>query len=115
MPQLYDIIGDSIFLYPAPAAGDVVTAAGLKLHFDRDVTEFPVTASSEVPGFATQFHRILSYSAALDFEEDSVKRTYLVQRKDALEQGIRTFYGKRHRQYRTRIKPKSLRHRRQYE
>ena len=99
----------------APSTGYVVSAAGLKLHFDRGVTEFPVTASTEVPGFATQFHRILSYSAALDFEEDPNKRANLVRRKDALEQGLKAFYGNRHREYRTRIKPKSFRYKRQYE
>ena len=115
MPRYYDLIGDSVFLYPAPSTANVVTAAGLKLHFDRNITEFSVTASTEVPGFATQFHRLLSYGAALDFEGDVNKRTILVQRKDALEQGLKAFYGKRHREYRTRIRPKSMKYRGQYE
>jgi len=119
MPQYYDMVGDSIFLYPAPSAGDVVSAKGLKIHYNRDITEFsasPVSAfATTVPGFATQFHRILSYSAALDFEEDASKRANLVRRKDALEKGLKSFYGKRHRVYRTRIKPKSYRYQRIYE
>ena len=119
LPQYYDMVGRSIFLYPAPSTSDVVSAKGLKLHFDRDVTEFSASPASALPitspGFATQFHRILSYSVALDFEEDAGKRANLVRRKDSLEQGLKSFYGKRHNSYRTRIKPKAYRYKRIYE
>lgn len=119
MPQYYDMIGSSIFLYPAPSLSNVLTAEGLKLHFNRDVTEFSAAPVSSLaltsPGFATQFHRILSYSVALDFEEDAGKRSLYLKRKDELEKGLKSFYGKRHNLYKTRIKPRAYRYRRQYE
>lgn len=115
LPRYYDLIGRSVFLYPAPASGSVTVSAGLKIHFDRDVTEFATSATTTVPGFATQFHRILSVATALDFERDPSQRAFLVQLKDRLDKGLKQFYGKRHREYRTRIKPSSFRNRRQYE
>lgn len=111
MPLVYDLIGRSIFLYPTPSSASVTTAAGLKVYFARDITEFASTASTASPGFATAFHRILSLSACICFEKEPQQRALFVNMKGKLENGLASFYGHRHREYRTRIKPRSLRSR----
>jgi len=115
MPVYFDVIGRSVMLYPAPASGSVTLSAGLQLYFDRDVTEFPVTGSTEVPGFATPFHRILSYATAIDFVRDDNEKQYLVNEKEKLTEGMKRFYGKRNVEYKSRIKPAGKKRWRQYE
>jgi len=109
LPIYYDLMGRSVFLYPAPSSASVTTAAGLKLYFGRNVTEFAPTATTATPGFATAFHRILSVSAALDFEQNTQRMAHLERMKDSLVRGLIKFYSKRHKEYRTRIKPRNIR------
>jgi len=66
-PRYYDLIGRSIFLFPKPAAADVTTSAGLKLYFDRDIEVLESTDTTTEPGFAANFHRILSLGACRDY------------------------------------------------
>jgi len=63
-PMEYDKIGNSIFLYPKPSYSQ---AASLKVYYQRNVTHFVSTDTTKVPGFAENFHRILSYGASLDY------------------------------------------------
>lgn len=72
MPVWYDILGNSLFLYPAPAAGSVTTALGLKIYFTREMTTFSVPSSYTVedttqPGFDEDFHDIICYGIAQDW------------------------------------------------
>jgi len=60
----YDKIGNSIFLYPKPSYSQ---PASLKIFYQRNVTHFAADDTTDVPGFAENFHRILSYGAALDY------------------------------------------------
>jgi hypothetical protein len=95
LPIYYDIVGRSIMLYPSPSSAYTTLASGLAVYVDRNVTEFPTTATTTEPGFATPFHRILSYAAALDFVHDPNQRQFLQRQKDKLEQGLSRFYSKR--------------------
>src|SRR3990167_6606285 len=45
LPTQYDPIGNSLFLYPAPAAGSVTTSGGLKVYYSREMDEFTTPAS----------------------------------------------------------------------
>ncbi len=67
-PLYYDLHGNSIILYPAPDNGVSVTlAGGLKVYAKRTAqlfTSAEVSAGTKVPGFASQFHHIISYLAA---------------------------------------------------
>jgi len=114
IPTHYDLQGRSIFLYPTPVAGAVTMASGLKVYFDRAVTEFTSASTTAVPGFATAFHRILSVSTSLDFEEDNQKRNLLIQMKDRLEKGLINFYSHRGAELKKRIKPRAKKYWRQY-
>ena len=70
MPQYYAVRGNSIFLYPAPAAGSVTLAAGLKVYSQRGASTFTaaeVVTGTKTPGFASPYHVILAYKAALPY------------------------------------------------
>ena len=105
LPLYYDIIGRSIMLYPAPSSAYVTLTNGLQVYVNRDVTEFPTSATTTEPGFATSFHRILSYGAALDFVQDEAMRKHLLIQKDRLEKGMVKFYSHRPVEGPTQIKP----------
>lgn len=115
MPLYYDMIGRSIMLYPAPHSAYVTTTSGLGIYISRDVTEFPVSAGSGyTPGYATPFHRILSYATSLDFTQDANQRQFLAAQKQRLEEGMVNFYSKRDVEYKTQIKPAGKKRWRQY-
>jgi len=70
MPVYYDKRGSSIFLYPAPAAGSVTTAKGLKIFFQRPpalYTSAEVTTGTKVPGFNSLYHDLIPYWVAYDY------------------------------------------------
>lgn len=70
VPQYYDKMANSIFLYPKPSyqfLADGVTPALLKVYFQRNVSYFVPTDTTKVPGFSSMFHRILSMEASLDY------------------------------------------------
>lgn len=107
LPLYYDLFGNSILLYPKPSSAYVTMSSGMGVYVSRNVTEFPVTATTTVPGFAIPFHRILSYSAALDFLTDNNQRQLIDNMKSRLEQGLINFYAKRGGEQTTGIKPRS--------
>ena len=112
-PVYYDMVGNSVFLYPTPASGYVTLVSGLKVYFDRDVVE--LTAVSATPGFAKPFHRVLSYSAALDYTKDSEERNFFLLQKSRIEETMKNFYAKRNVDLNTNIKPKDKKLWRQYQ
>jgi len=63
-PQYYRPIGDIVKLYPKP---NYSGANYLKVFYDRKMTAFAADDTTDVPGFASIFHRILSIGAALDY------------------------------------------------
>ena len=86
-------------LYPTPvsgAAGATLTS-GMKIYFDRQPALFSAVSASyaKEPGFARPFHRILSYSAAIDFTKDNVlMQRWALQRKQLMD-GLIRFYSHR--------------------
>jgi len=101
LPDEYDKQGSSIFLYPSPDNGVKVTlTAGLKVYFQRTASIFTaaqVTTGTKVPGFASPFHIILCYMAALpycmSFKKD---RVALYEKKIMdLEKDLIKFYSLR--------------------
>ncbi len=113
LPLYYDLIGRSVFLYPKPSSAYATTTNGLKVYFDRDVTEF-TSGSTTTPGFAPQFHRLLSIGAALDFEKDPSQVNLLLSMKDRMEKGLIKFYGQRMVERRGSIQPKGKKFWRKY-
>lgn len=108
LPIYYDMVGNSIFLYPAPATSHVTTTSGLKLYFTREIEEFVITDTNVEVGFLGDFDRIVSYGMALDF----ATITGLTERATQFEKQIadmrasmQSFYGMRHRELKPRIRP----------
>ena len=101
LPLYYDKDGGSLLLYPAPDDGTQVTlSSGLKVHFRRtaDVyTSAEVTTGTKVPGFASPFHMILCYHAAIPYCMSYKKdRVALYEKKlQELTEDCLKFYAKR--------------------
>lgn len=114
IPVYYDLIGRSLMLYPKPHSGYCTTTSGLAIYVDRNVTEFVTTATTTTPGFATAFHRILSYAAAIDFSDNSPDRQFLIQQKSRLENGLIRFYSKQAEERQPTLRPSGRRGWRKY-
>ena len=105
-PEYYDKNGSSINLYPAPDAGISVTlAAGLKVYFQRTADVFTsaqVTTGTKVPGFASPYHQILCYMAALPYCMTYKKdRVALYERKVAeIRKAMMGHYSRREKDIR---------------
>lgn len=67
MPQYYDKIGRSIFLYPKPLGTAVTSTAGLKVRFQRPPSYFVYTDTTKVPGFNSLYHRLVALIASRDY------------------------------------------------
>lgn len=114
LPMYYDLVGRSIMLYPTPTSASVTLVSGLGVYMERDITDLPVTGVTAVPGFAPNFHRILSLGASIDFIQDPQQLRSLQFQKDRLEKGMVRFYSKRAVEARTAIKPATKKRWRQY-
>ena len=104
-PLYYDLIGDSIFLYPPPASGDVTLVAGLKIFFSRTPTLFTSASTTGVPGFASPFHKILPLTAAIDFEQDNARVAKWIRQRDELIKGLKAFYSSRNVERKPKLRP----------
>lgn len=109
MPIYYMLEGNEIRLFPAPATNSVTMASGMVVRLSRDVTPLGASAVSTTPGFPAPFHKILSYSAALDFVQDNVQRQFFLAQKDRLEKGLIKFFSKRADELPAVIKPDLMR------
>src|SRR3990167_1354149 len=94
-PLTYDLDGFSVFLNPKPAAAAITTTDGLELEVQQGADLFLVTDTTKSPGFASQFHRLRSLYAALDYTETndlesrSAKIRARIGNAPDLTQGIR--------------------------
>lgn len=114
LPIQYDIIGNSLFLYPAPSASSVTLAAGLKIYIAREETEFSTpasytTADTTQPGFDENFHDILCLGSAYDWcsvngPEDRASR-YRAE-IEALHQDLNVHYGSKNADKKVGVHPR---------
>ena len=98
LPKWYDKMGNSILLYPKPAADKVTLSAGLKVVSQRKAGYFTSADTTKTPGFVPIYHRILSIGAAIDYclaNGLSRKKSELEVEKIKMEQGIIEFYADR--------------------
>ena len=110
LPSKYRIVGRTIFLRPAPTAGSVTLAAGLKFSYTRtsyQITSDDVNAGTLIPGIATSWHITIAKMAALPF-----CKSYKPDRVPQLERDIFTetqecirFYAGRLKDKRHRLTP----------
>jgi len=103
VPEYYDKVGDSIFLYPAP---NYTQAASLKAYFQRKAEPFTTADTTKKPGFANNLHRFLSISVAYDWAvaKQHAKQNWLLNEKNRYITMIKQMYSKRDKDVRPKMK-----------
>lgn len=94
-PFAYDKLGRSIFPLPVP---DYSAEDGLEIEFQRGADYFVLEDGDREPGFASQFHRLVSLYMAEDFllMGDMAQRLTRVQQKiQIMEAELQQFYEQR--------------------
>lgn len=66
-PVYYRLLGSTIELFPAPAAANITTTAGLKVYFDRASVAFASTDTTQTFGFASEYHDIPPRKASIEW------------------------------------------------
>jgi len=107
-PEYYDMEGNSILLYPAPASGYVTTSEGLKVWFYREIKNFAVSDTSTEPGFDENFHQICSVGPAIDFAPKYAPHQLenLKVQLNELHGELQAFYGRRHKAHKKQLSVK---------
>lgn len=108
LPKYYNIRGNSMFLYPAPATGSVTLTNGAKIYLEREVDAFTTADTTQEPGFAEPFHRILSLGASYDYliiNSTTEKADRALQQYEQLRKELREFYSDRNKEARTKFRP----------
>src|SRR3990167_9329299 len=67
MPEYYDKIGDTIILYPAPAATSVTLASGLRVWFQRTADLFTTSDTTQEPGIPSPYHYLIAVWASIPY------------------------------------------------
>lgn len=111
MPTYYDVLGNSLFLYPKPALGSVTLSSGLKLYLARDVYAFVSTDTDKEPGIQASFHPYMAYGSAFDY---ALASNMDLNRVNGLrlaitnyEESIKDWATKRNRDLKVRIHPRT--------
>ena len=116
LPKYYDLVGNSLLLYPKPSSSNVTLTSGLKLYFSRDVTSPTMTTGNGAfrditaePGFQSSFHPYIAAGCAVDY---GVSKNYTPEKMANLrvalkeyESGIISYYSKRDRDYPIKFRP----------
>ena len=116
LPKYYEVRGNSISLYPAPASGNITTTSGLKLYISRDVTTPTMTTGSgayrtiaEEPGFHINFHPYIAVGCAIDY---GISKNYVAEKMANIRASLRQYegeiadyYAKRDRDYKPKARP----------
>mgnify|MGYP001568653889 CR=1 FL=1 len=108
LPNYYDKTGRTILLYPAPAAGSVTLALGLKVTFKRTAdlyTSAQLTTGTKEPGFASPFHMLIPLDASLPFLNKYLPREVPAIKLEIqeLEVDLKKHYSRREQDRRKRL------------
>lgn len=113
VPSFYQTMSNAIKLRPAPASSNVTLSNGLIVYFQRTFDEFTASDTTQEPGFAAPFHRILSYGGAYDYEIAKFGVTEKAKGFRAeisdLEKQLKEFYGQRNRDIKIKFIPREIR------
>jgi len=116
LPYMYDKVGDTINLYPAPTATHVTLASGIKIEFKRTANIFTaaqVTAGTKEPGIASPWHVTIAKMAALPYCK-SYKKDRVAQLERDIKEEIEdmlSHYGQREKDSRKIITMEGINHR----
>jgi len=102
LPLEYAKRENFLLLFPAAAADKVTLSNGLKVYFQRTADLFTsgqVSTGTKTPGFASPFHVLLAYKAAIpycmSFKKDRVAP--LTAKVIEIERDLLAFYSRRER------------------
>lgn len=102
----YDMVGDSVFLYPIPTAA---VTGGLKVFFTREIDEFVVGDTTQEPALDEPFHKYLPLGASIDWlvsaQSDSPKIPLYQKDLDRTAQLMRQYYGTKNQDRHYVLKP----------
>lgn len=109
MPTHYDVSGDSVHLYPAPAEADVTLTNGLRVYHVRKIDELANDDTTQEPCIPVPFHPIVSLGISYEWllvngTQDKVDRV-----RNEIEQTrkeMRKFEVDKNRDKKTNIRPK---------
>lgn len=106
VPQYYDKIGRSLFLYPKPS---YTQAASLKVWYKRGPSYFTTSDTTKTPGFNTLFHRIVPLYAAYDyaFINQLAVADSLLSATGVMENDLTDHYARRDRDDRVRLRTRT--------
>jgi hypothetical protein len=100
-PRYYDKNGNTLRLYPAPTATVITLTNGLKVSFKRTAQLFQNSdiGGSTAPGFASPWHMLLAYKAALPYAMSYKKDRVAMLNAEItrLTAGLTNHYGQRER------------------
>lgn len=94
---VYDLITNSIWLYPLADATDVANGAELRVTWYREIDEFTASDTTQEPGFDEPFHRMLSIGASLDYALafGLPNKNDLAALMADYEERLKAYYGKK--------------------
>jgi hypothetical protein len=67
IPTHYYLLGNSVFIYPKTTSSFATLSAGIRLTYDRYADYFTTADTTQAPGFAEPFHKILAYIASAEY------------------------------------------------
>ena len=105
-PAIFILDDDTFLLKPAPEKN---VSSGLKIWYTKKAVA--LSSDSDTPPFNSNFHRILSLGASLDYAvamEMRTKITYFNEMLAVLFEKLRKFYVKRQRTSKARIVPRNV-------
>lgn len=104
-PEYYDVLADSIFLYPAPTSTHVTLTAGIRVWFKRTIDLFTTADTTQSPGLPAPYHVLLAYMAAVPFCMTYKKDRVPLLEKKVMEmrKALIQFYGLREKDRRKQI------------
>ena len=107
IPRYYDVIGNYLYLYPAPDTAQVTATDGLKVWYQRDIDLFEYGDSAPEPGVPEPFQRILSIGASIDWlmVNDATKVDRWRGEYEQLRAELREFYSNRNADVTIRFQP----------
>lgn len=108
-PLYYDIEGNSIVLYPAPATGNVTMTAGLKVIYQRPSSYFLTTDTTKQLGIPTDFHDIVVLYACQKYAKQNsmtAKAREIDAEVQKREDDLKNYYNRRWKEVKQIIKPK---------
>ncbi len=113
-PLYYDKMADGIRLGPAPSANQITMTNGLRVTAQRTASLFTVTTGTSddttTPGFASPFHAILAYMAAIPYcmAYKPARVGAYTQKVADMKRDLLEFYSNREKDVRKQITSKQI-------